>query len=206
MKLDRNDFENHIKTYEPGKVVFQEGDRGEEMYVIIDGEVEIRKSTYSTSFKTLITLHKGDIFGEMALIDKKARSAAAVATAPTKLLVMNENLFEAVIERNPDFAKKMIRILSERLRRSNSILQNLITTNKDSQIYSGLFQYAQDYGLPTFNGFRFNIDRFKEWATEHLGMSGKDLDTVIKDMRKRGVIASSALGKGEVIVKQRRSP
>ncbi len=205
MKINRNDFENHIRSYDPGKVVFQEGDRGEELFIIIEGEVEIRKSTYTTASKTLITLHKGDIFGEMSLIDKKARSATAVAVAPTKLLVMNENLFEIVIERNPDFAKKMIRILSERIRRANCILQNLITTNKESQVLSGLFQYANDFGTSTFNGFRINLEEFSSWAIGHLGILDKDLDSVLKDIKKRGVISPSALGKNEYLVKQKKS-
>jgi CRP/FNR family cyclic AMP-dependent transcriptional regulator len=202
MKINKNDFEHHIKFFEPGKIIFQEGDRGEELYIIIEGEIEIRKTTYSKSTKTLITLHKGDIFGEMSLIDKKARSATAVATQPTKLLIMNETLFEVVIEKNPDFAKKMIKILSERIRRSNSILQNLIVTNKESQVLSGVFQYAHDYGIPTFNGFRFNLDKFSEWAQEHLGILDKDLSSVVKDLFKRGTISHSALGKNEVIIKQ----
>ena len=205
MRVQKNVFEKYVKFYGPGTFVFQEGDRGEELYIIIEGEIEIRKSTFSSSSKTLITLQKGDIFGEMAIIEKKARSASAIVTKPTKLLVMNESLFEKMIEKNSDFAKKMIKILSGRLRRANSILQNVIVTKKESQVISGIIQYSHDYGTPTFNGFRINVDKFVEWATDHLGILADDLLTVVRDLLKKGIITYSALGKSEVIVKHRQT-
>ena len=204
MRLMRDEYEKYVKLYAPGAVIFQEGDRGEELYIIIEGEVEIRKSTYSSSSKTLICLNKGDIFGEMSIIEKKARSATAVAIKPSKLLVMNDALFERMIEKNSDFAKKMIRILSGRVRRANSILQNVMVTNKENQIVSGIIQYAHDYGAPTYNGFRINVDKFVNWACDHLGILSEDLFATIQDLLRKGIISYSAIGKSEVVIKQRR--
>ncbi|MBN2738847.1 MAG: cyclic nucleotide-binding domain-containing protein [Spirochaetales bacterium] len=204
MRVNRNVFDKHVKFFGPDMVIFEEGERGEEMYIIVEGEVEIRKSTFSSATKTLTVFKKGDIFGEMALIDKKARSATAVSIRPTKLLVITEALFENIIEKNSDFAKKMIKILSERIRRANSILQNIMVTNRDNQAINGLFQYAHDNGIPTFNGFRINIVEFTQWACEHLGLLKKDIDVVVKGLLKRNIITQSALGKDEVIVKKQR--
>jgi CRP/FNR family transcriptional regulator, cyclic AMP receptor protein len=166
--------------------------------------VEIRKSTYTSSSKTLISLCTGDIFGEMAIIEKKARSATAVAIEPTKLLVMNDVLFERMIEKNPDFAKKMIKILSGRVRRANSILQQVMVTNKENQIISGMIQYAHDYGAPTYNGFRINVDKFVSWSCDHLGLLPEDLLDTIQNLLRKGIISYSALGKSEIVIKQRR--
>ena len=134
MRVQRNVYEKYLKSYTPGTVIFKEGDPGNEMYVIIQGEVEIRKRTSATTSKTLIVFHKGDIFGEMAIIEKKPRSASAIVTQHTKILVMNEYLLESTIDTNPDFAKKMIRILSERLRKANSIIQSITVTDQQNQI------------------------------------------------------------------------
>jgi CRP/FNR family cyclic AMP-dependent transcriptional regulator len=204
MRLHREIFDRHVKHFKPGAVIFQEGDRGEELYIIIEGEVEIRKSTYTSSSKTLISLGKGDIFGEMAIIEKKARSATAVATKPARLLIMNEVLFEKVIGHNSDFAKKMIRILSERLRRANTILQNVIVTTRENQVISGIIQYSHDYGTPTFNGYRINTDKFVNWACDRLGIRSEDILATIHDLLRRGIISNSALGEREIIIKQRR--
>ena len=203
MRVKKDLFENHVKIYEPGSKIFQEGDRGEELYVIIEGEVEIRKSTYTSASKTLIVLQKGDIFGEMALIEKKTRSATAVALKKAKLLVINETFFEHVIETNPDFSKKMIRILSERLRRANSLLQSLIVTNKENMIMKGLYEYAEEYGTPTFTGYRVNQESFMEWALNHLGVREKDMNLIIQNLLKKEIITPTAVGKEEFILKEK---
>ena len=122
MKITKNVYQRYSKAFEPGQVIFKEGEQGSELFIIIEGEVEIRKRTSSNTSKTLITFHKGDIFGEMAIVEGKPRSATAIAVTPCRMLVMNEALLDSMLENNPDFAKKMIRILSERIRKANALM------------------------------------------------------------------------------------
>lgn len=200
MRINQSIFENHVKSYKPEMVIFKEGDHGEEMYVIIEGEVEIRKRTSSASTKTLIVFHTGDIFGEMALVEKKPRSASAVTIKPSRLLVMNEALLESMIKKNPDFAMKMIRILSERLRKANSLIQSIMCTNQQSQVLSGLKSYAREYGTSTFKGLRVNITSFLEWARDHLGIAEKEVKSNIQVFLKNGTVKYSAKGNEEILI------
>ncbi len=203
MRINREVFEKHVKLFGPGKVIFEEGDSGEEMYVVIQGEVEIRKKTSADTSKTLAVLHTGDIFGEMALIEGKKRSATAIATQPTKLLALNDTLFENMIETNPDFAKKMIRILSERIRKANSIIENIMSTNRSNQLLDGLYQYTKENGVSTFKGYRVNIEGFAEWASKHLGIEKKEILNTMQVFLKRGIVKYSAVGKEEILVEPR---
>jgi CRP/FNR family cyclic AMP-dependent transcriptional regulator len=200
MKIDKATFENYVRFFESGSVIFRENEQGAEMYVIIQGAVEIRKTTGSTSSKTLIKLVKGDIFGEMALIEKKPRSASAVAVEPTKVLGINEKLYESMLGSNADFARKMNKVLSERIRKSNSLIQHLMTTNKLNQLWSGLAEFAKERGVSTFKGSRVNIADFKQWALEHLGMAQKDIEVLLSVLLKREFVTYSAKGKEEILV------
>jgi len=200
MKIDKSTFESHLHFLDEGAVVFRENDPGGEMYVIIQGEVEIRKATGPSSNKTLTVLKKGDLFGEMAIIDKKPRSATAVATQPSKLLVLNEKLYESMVASNPDFARKMNRLLSERVRKANAIIQSLMTTNRQNQLWAGLLQYAQERGVSTFKGSRVTVSEFVQWASEHLGMAEKDVQAILAHLIKREFISYSARGKEEILV------
>ena len=146
MKIEKAIYERYVRGYAPGETIFEEGKSGDLMYVIVEGEVEIRKRTSRTATKTLAVFHAGDIFGEMALIEKKPRSATAITTRQSKLLAMNDNLLEAMIESNPDFARKMIRMLAERLRKSNAIIQTITTNNRQEQVLSGLHRFAREQG------------------------------------------------------------
>ena len=200
MKIDKSTFESHLRFLDEGAVVFRENDLGSEMYVIIQGEVEIRKATGPSSNKTLTVLRKGDLFGEMAIIEKKPRSATAVATQPSRLLVLNEKLYESMVATNPDFARKMNRLLSERVRKANAIIQSLMTTNRHNQLWVGLLQYAKERGVSTFKGSRVTVSDFIQWASEHLGMSEKDVQAILAHLIRRGIISYSARGEEEILV------
>jgi CRP/FNR family cyclic AMP-dependent transcriptional regulator len=200
MKIEKDVFRRFVKAYEPGQVIFKEGEPGDRMFIIIQGEVEIRKRTSMDTARTLSTFKPGDVFGEMALIENKPRSAMAVATKASRMLVMNEPLFLAMIERNPDFARKMIQVLSERLRKANLLIQNLTVTNRENQILAGLRQFAADKGTATFKGHRVKVAEFLEWAAAHLGLEAKEIAAMVQEFQRRSVVGRSALGREEVIV------
>ena len=203
MKIEKGMFEKSVRFYDQGSVIFREDDDGSEMFIIVQGLVEIRKSTGPGSSKILTTLQKGDMFGEMAIIEKQPRSATAVAVQPTRVLVLNEKLYDSMIGSNPDFARKMNRVLSERVRRADAIIQNIMTTNRQNQLWTGLVQYARASGVATFKGSRVNIAEFTAWAVQHLGMIDKDVQSILAQLLKRDVVAYSARGKEEIIIEPR---
>jgi CRP/FNR family cyclic AMP-dependent transcriptional regulator len=200
VKITKNIYQKYSKSFEPGQVIFKEGEPGSELFIIIEGEVEIRKRTSASTSKTLITFHKGDIFGEMALVEGKPRSATAIAAKPCRMLVMNEVLLDSMLENNPDFAKKMIRILAERIRKANALIQSLTYTNRANQVLNGLKQYAREKGISTFKGHRVNVEEFLEWSREHLGIQERETTSTIQEFLRRRVVEQSALGKGEILV------
>ena len=200
MKIEKSTFEKQVRMFNQGAVIFRENEQGSEMFIIIQGVVEIRKSTGPSSSKILTTLKKGDMFGEMAIIEKQPRSATAVAVQPTRVLVLNERLYDAMLGSNPDFARKMNRVLSERIRRADSIIQNIMTTNRQNQLWSGLLQYAKERGVSTFKGSRVNIVEFTQWAIEHLGITEKDVQAIVAQLLKRQIVSFSARGKDEMLV------
>jgi CRP/FNR family transcriptional regulator, cyclic AMP receptor protein len=71
-------IEKCIKEYGAGEVIFQEGSTGRELYVVLDGEVEIAKIN-GPNKTVIVSLGKGEFFGEMAVIDGSSRSATAIA-------------------------------------------------------------------------------------------------------------------------------
>ena len=200
MRIPKETCAQYVRTYGPGEVVFREGDQGAEMYLIVEGEVEIRKGTSGSAAKTLVSLHKGDLFGEMALIDHKLRSASAVTSSDTKLLALNAQLFDSMIEQNPDFSRKMIRILAKRVRSTNQIIQTVLSSNRENQIMRGIAEYAAEHGTSTFKGQRLNVEEFLRWASERLGISRSDIRKAMQKLQARGVLDASAKGEGEAIL------
>ena len=101
------------RTYNACDVIFQRGDKAEELFVIQSGTVEIRLGN-----RVLDTLPERSIFGEMALIDGAPRSA--IAATGVKLVPVGEKQFLFLVSRTPHFALNIMRVLARRLRAQNS--------------------------------------------------------------------------------------
>jgi CRP/FNR family transcriptional regulator, cyclic AMP receptor protein len=112
-------IEKCINEYGVGDVIFEEGSTGRELYVVLDGEVEIAKVN-GGSKTVIITLGKGEFFGEMAVIDGSSRSATAIAaSAGTRVMRINHARFVYLVSQQPAFALMIMDALSKRLRASN---------------------------------------------------------------------------------------
>ncbi|HEY6669614.1 MAG TPA: cyclic nucleotide-binding domain-containing protein [Methyloceanibacter sp.] len=98
--------------FEPGEVIFSEGDKGDKMYVIRSGEIEVERDG-----KIVETL-SGGIFGEMALIDARPRAATARAKTACEVAPITEKTFLFLVHETLFFAIAVMRSLADRLRRS----------------------------------------------------------------------------------------
>ena len=107
--LTGNDIET--RRIRAGDVIFREGDKADELFVIKSGHVRIQVGN-----RTMADLTADNIFGEMALIDSEPRSATAVAITDVELVPISEKQFLFLVTQTPYFALKVMRILAQRLR------------------------------------------------------------------------------------------
>lgn len=100
-----------------GEVVFNEGDSGNTMYVVVDGHVDLL-----VKGKLVESLGPGGVLGEMALLDNAPRSAGAIAKTACRLVEINEKRFKFLVQQTPNFALQLMRVIADRLRRMDDRL------------------------------------------------------------------------------------
>ena len=114
-------IEKCINEFNVGDIIFEEGSTGRELFVVLDGRIDIFKLD-GAARTMIVTLGKGEFFGEMAVIDGSARSATAVAAAPkTRVMRINHARFVYLVSQQPAFALMVMDALSKRLRASNAL-------------------------------------------------------------------------------------
>jgi CRP/FNR family transcriptional regulator, cyclic AMP receptor protein len=105
------------KEFPAGHRFFAVGEQGETMYVVSQGEVEI-----TLRGKVLETVYPGGIFGEMALIDHRERSADVTAKSDVRVSAIDQKRFLYLVRNHPFFALEVMKIMTDRLRRFDDLL------------------------------------------------------------------------------------
>lgn len=108
-------FFNHLKTHDfsAGEVIFKEGEKGDKMFALMKGEVELWRNG-----KVIETIEEHDVFGEGALVQlTHDRVTTAIAKTDCKLAELNKERFLFLLQETPLFALEIVRSLSSRLRK-----------------------------------------------------------------------------------------
>src|ERR1700674_2739968 len=114
VRLDMFATEPNPRVCETGEAIFRAYDMGSEMYVVLEGEVEL-----TIGSQVVESLGPGEPFGEMALIDQAPRTATAIAKTPCKLAVIPEKRFLFMVQTTPHFALQIMKVMADRLRKMN---------------------------------------------------------------------------------------
>ena len=118
------------QTFEGGEVIFREGEAGNRLYLIVEGEVRISRDVPGSGEEALAILKPGAMFGEMAVFDRSERSTDAISNGGTKVVTIARSEFELLLDFNRELAHKvlwaMVRTLSGRLRSTNDSLRTFL--------------------------------------------------------------------------------
>lgn len=103
-----------------GQVLFAAGDEGHLMYVLTDGEADIVINN-----RTVDTLQRGNIVGEMEIVSPGPRAATVVANTDCQFVAIDEARFQYLVQQTPFFAMQVLRVLAERLRAADKLVAPL---------------------------------------------------------------------------------
>ena len=113
-----------------GEYIFREGESGNRLYLIVEGEVRISRDVPGSGEEALAVLKPGALFGEMAVFDRSDRSTHAISNGGTKVLTITRPDFEMLLDFNREMAYKVLwsvtRLLSGRLRNTNDSLRSFL--------------------------------------------------------------------------------
>jgi CRP/FNR family transcriptional regulator, cyclic AMP receptor protein len=170
----------HIVAYPAGAVIFERHDPGHRLMLVLRGLVKI--SNFSSDGREAVhaLMNPGEIFGEMALLDGKDRSATATALAPTELLLLLRRDFVPFLERNPRVAVRLIEVLCARLRRTTITVEDSAFLGMGPRIARALLRLARQYSR--IEGHAVHID-LKLTQRELGGLVGLARENVNRQLR-----------------------
>lgn len=136
------------RDYRRGEAIFRQGDPGDALYVITEGAVKIVLPSPAGDEAIIATLHSGDFFGELALLDGKPRSASAVAIEAATTASLSRDAFRGLLDVHPDLRDALFAAIAARLRRLTTHVEELHFLDLAGRLASRLARLARQEQPP----------------------------------------------------------
>jgi CRP-like cAMP-binding protein len=150
-ELDHEDLTKIASLAQSRKVprettIFHAGDLAEAVFVVAKGKVKIAVASSDGKEFILTILGQGQVFGEMALLESMPRSASAITATAVELLVISRQDFQHLLSTAPRITRKLLAILSRRLRKANAKMESLAYVDVAGRLARYLLDLARDHG------------------------------------------------------------
>jgi CRP-like cAMP-binding protein len=179
------------RTLNMEETLFVKGDEGDALYAVRRGRIRIATGTQTGRRLTLNLLGPGDVFGEVALLDGRARTADAIASEPTELLMVYRRDFLALLERQQKVAIRIIELLCERIRWMSTRMEESALMPLPARLAQRLLALSEDYGA--------ELDVSQEELAEYVGAGRESVNRQLQTWRRQG---SVELGRNRIRVLQ----
>jgi len=168
------------RMYPKDTMIFSEGQPGEELYIIQRGSVKITKIVDNNEV-LLAVLKQGDIFGEMALLEAKPRSASAVAYENCTLLAVNKENFERMVATQPQIVTRLTQLLAERIWFIYKQLANTLITDPLGRMYDALLMQLERNRVPLIQA-PYTLDFGSKELINMVGLPAADGNLVLRKL------------------------
>jgi CRP/FNR family cyclic AMP-dependent transcriptional regulator len=189
--------QGRLRSHPAGRALFNEGDPGDALHVIVEGGVRVAVLSPAGEEATVALLGPGEFVGDLALLDGRPRSATAIATGPTKTLVVTRDDFRRWLAERPRAALALLEALSLRLRRTDEDLADLAFLDLPQRLAKRLLDLAAaqaDGGA--LDGVRLRITQSELGSM--LGVSRESINKQLNVFARDGWIV---LGRGSVMLR-----
>lgn len=187
------------KHYEKGAVIFSQGDTGDALYGVASGRVRISASGAGGQEVFLNIMEPGDTFGEIAVMDGLPRTAGATALERTTLIVLKRADFLGLVEREPQLAIHLLKLLCQRLRWTSELVEESAFLSGPARLAKRLLILAQLHGRPASSDGGEALEMLISQAelARFLGVSRQIVNQHLGDWAKAGWVK---LGRGRIII------
>jgi len=169
-----------------GHVIFQEGEPGDKLYIILSGKVKIGRKSADGRENLLGIFGPADMFGELSIFDPGPRTSTATTVTEVRAVTMDRPALRQWISTRPEIAEQLLRVVARRLRRTNNMVAELIFTAVPGRVAKALLQLAQRFGSQEAGLLRVTHDLTQEEIAQYVGASRETVNKALADFAQRG--------------------
>lgn len=181
-----------VKQYDPGEVVFAEGDPCAGLYIVERGHIRIFKSSPGGREQVLSIDGAGSSVAELPVFDGGPYPASGSAVDAATLLLLRKQDFQALCLAHPEVALKVLKVVGSRLRRLVGIIEELSFTTVRRRLASYLFRLARQEGKRTDEGVEITLPSNNQELAAQIGTVRELVSRNLSRLQQEGILKVDA--------------
>lgn len=187
-----------LEQRKANEVIFRQGMPGQGLIAVLVGQVKITSQSPSGKEIVLNVINPGEVFGEIALLDGKPRSADATAITACQLLIIDRRDFVPFLEARPGICVRLLAVLCERLRATSEQVQDLLFLDLRAHLAKTLLRLAETHGRPTPAGREINLKLSQRELGNLVGRSRESINKQLSEWQAENLVTVKT---GKVIIR-----
>ena len=183
-----------IQEYRKNDVVYNAEDRGESLYLIIDGRVKVSRLADGGREVILGFYQKDDFFGETRFLGGDRPGEQATAVDPTSVMVWSMAELRRLMQRNPALGSALLRVLAQKLSEANTRIEGFCLDPIPRRLASALLSYAERFGQPTPDQRVHLLPITHEQLARYIGTSREIITQYMNQFRRENLLKYSRRG------------
>jgi len=181
-----------------GSYLFQEGMEAEELYIVLDGKVQISKVTQDGRELALRICGENDICGELTLFtDAPKYLLSALILEDAKIAAIRKDVIEKEIFQNPSLAFEFMKWMSDHFRKTQTKFRDLVLNGKKGALFSTLIRMTNSYGVHKDNGILIDLPLTNQELANFCGTSRESTNRILNELKREEIIS---IKKGKILV------
>jgi len=176
------------KSKRANRIVVKQGDFGDQMYVILEGKVQVSVQISEDEEVVLGYLGSSEAFGEIALFDEQERTATVTTCEPCEFLILKREPFVAYLTEHPHVAIGMLANMSKRFRKANDFIKDSLYNDVLTRLSDLLNNLAKAYGKNTSKGTLIDTEFSDSELAKITGLPSNVVGAQLNHWKTRGVI------------------
>lgn len=186
------------RRYRRDEVIFHEGDPGDSLHVVVEGQVKITRESAEGGEAIVALLSPGESFGELVLLDGAPRSATATAMEATETMVMPRSTFLELVEGGSPFRSRLLTGLASRVRRLTNQLAEVHFLDLAGRLALQLTRLAEEAAPGQATDIRLSRSLTQSDLAAMVGGTRQRVNQIIGDFVDEGLVASEG---GSLVVR-----
>ena len=179
------------RSYQKNNMILMEDEFGDTFFIIAGGSIKITRVSEDGREVILAMLGEGEFFGEMSLLDGETRSANAIATEESKVLILKRHDFLLFLERFPKIAISLLTEMAGRIRKSDQQIESLSLSDAEHRIGITLIRMAEELGTIRQGKVEISNLPYQQDIANMAGTSRETVSRMMKILEEKGFIKRS---------------